>query len=172
MKQIILDLTKNTEEGKVDEIEISEDTEILGLFAGKGDAAIEKRLKIIHKKPNLNSNILVKAVLWDKSHFDFEGDLVIERGARNTNTYLKADVLILSDRARARAVPSLEISEDEVKGGHGATVGQVDEEQLFYLTSRGLSHKEAEKVLVDGFLRDLVEKVDDPEIRSQMLKEI
>jgi len=154
MKTKILDLKKETQE-----IEIKEDTELLGLFVGRESEFRKIKLKIIHRKPDLKSNILIKAVLWDNSRFDFEGDLVIEKGARNTDTYLKAQVLIMSDGAIARAVPSLEIKEDEVKGGHGATVGQVDEEQLFYLQSRGLSRKDAEETLVEGFVKEILEKM-------------
>ncbi len=155
MKKIIIDFKKENQE-----IEIKEDTEIFGLFIGKNEDFVKNNIKIIHKKPDLHSYVLVKAVLWDKSRFDFEGDLVIEKGARNTDTYLKADVLVMSDDASARAVPSLEISEDEVKGGHGATVGQVDQEQLFYLRSRGLSEKAAEEVLVEGFIKDIIDRME------------
>lgn len=153
-KKLILDFSKPNQT-----IEITEDTEVLGLLIGKKSKVTNLNLKIVHKKPNLKSDILVKAVLWDKSRFDFEGDLIIKRGARNTDAYLKVDILIMSDEASARAVPSLEIEEDEVRGGHGATVGQVDEEQLFYLQSRGLDEKEAEDVLVDGFIKEIQEKI-------------
>ena len=154
MKKVILDFKKEFKE-----IVINEDSEILGLFIGKDSDAKTVKLKVVHKKPNLKSNVLIKAVLWDNSRFDFEGDLIIEKGARNTDTYLKANVLIMSDFASARAVPSLEIKEDEVKGGHGATVGQVDEEQLFYLESRGISRNEAENLLVEGFIKDITQKI-------------
>ena len=154
MRQLILDFSKPNQT-----IEITEDTEILGLFIGKKSKSQSTCLKIIHKKPNLNSNVLIKAVLWDKSRFDFEGDLIIKKGATNTNTYLRADVLIMSDDASARAVPSLEIEEDSVKAGHGATVGQVDREQLFYLQSRGLAEKQAEETLVEGFIKEIKDKI-------------
>ncbi|MBN1915932.1 SufD family Fe-S cluster assembly protein [Candidatus Dojkabacteria bacterium] len=154
MKKIVLDFKKENQE-----IEINEDSEILGLYIGKKNDSANLKLKIIHKKPYLKSNVLIKAVLWDKSKLNFEGDIIIEKGARNTDTYLKADVLIMSEDASARAVPSLEIKEDEVKGGHGATVGQIDQKQLFYLRSRGLPHKEAENVLVEGFIKEITSKM-------------
>lgn len=154
MKQIVLDLQKENQT-----IEIKEDTELLGLFIGKNNDLVKTSIKLVHKKPGIHSNILIKAVLWDNSRFDFEGDLIIEKGAKSTNTYLKADILILSDKASARAVPSLEIKEDDVKAGHGATIGRVDDEQLFYLISRGLSKKNAEKIIVEGFIKELQEKL-------------
>lgn len=153
MKQIILDLNKTQK------IEITENTELLGLFIGHGDTKLLSRLDIIHKRPNLKSLTLVKAVCFDNSRFDMEGKLVIMKGAKFTDSYLKIDVLLMDENSSARAVPSLEITEDDVKGGHGATIGKVDSEQLFYLQTRGLSEATAKQILVEGFIQELVEKV-------------
>lgn len=159
MKQIIINLTQLTE--PILKIEIDEPTEILGLFIGTGNDSCQFRLEVIHKQPQLSSLTLIKAVLFDQAQFDFEGDIIIKTGAKYTDSYLKAAVLMLSRQAKARAVPALEIMENDVKGGHGATVGRVDEEELFYLSSRGLSRTEATRVLVNGFLRDLIDRVTD-----------
>jgi Fe-S cluster assembly protein SufD len=154
MKIIILDLTKP----KI-EIIINEDTEIYGVFVGKKDERLKTELTVTHKKPNLKSLTIVKAVVFDKSSFDMVGNLVIRTGAKNTDAYLRLDALIMSSDANARVIPSLEITENDVKGGHGATVGQVDQEQLFYLQSRGLSHKQSEELLVEGFLSNIIDKI-------------
>jgi Fe-S cluster assembly protein SufD len=154
MKQIILDLQQNYHK-----IEITEDTEIYGLFVGKGVQKIVSKLDVIHKKPNLVSNTTIKAVVYDQSKFDMEGNLVIDTGAKNTDAYLRIDVLIMDSSASARAVPSLEITEDSVKGGHGATVGEIDKEQLFYLRSRGLSEDIAKQTLAEGFIKDIRDKM-------------
>lgn len=167
MKQIILDLTKEYQA-----IEISEDTEVIGLFVGKSDRKLVSSLDIIHKKPNLTSLTKIKAVVFDKSRFDMTGNLIIETGARNTDAYLRIDVLLMDKTASARAVPSLEITEDSVKGGHGATVGQVDQEQLFYLQARGLNKKEAENTLVDGFISDVINMANTEEKKKILLKNI
>lgn len=76
----------------------------------------------------------------------------IENGAENSNAYLKADVLMLSDEARAHVVPSLEIKENDIKASHGATITKINEEQIFYMMSRGLSRTKAKKLIVEGFL--------------------
>src|SRR5690606_25132634 len=102
------------------------------------DDKLISRIEFVHSKPGITSRINIKAVLYDKSKFDFEGVLVIPKGASNTDSYLKIDCLVLSEHASARAIPSLEILEDEVKAGHGATIGYVDEDMMTYLTSRGL----------------------------------
>ncbi|MCA9380377.1 SufD family Fe-S cluster assembly protein [Candidatus Dojkabacteria bacterium] len=154
MKRIILDLTKP----KI-EILINEDTEIYGVFVGKDEIQLKSELTVTHLKPNLKSLTIVKAVVFDISSFDMIGNLVIKTGAKNTDAYLRLDALIMSSEASARVIPSLEITENDVKGGHGATVGQVDQEQLFYLQSRGLSHKQSEELLVEGFLSNIIDKI-------------
>lgn len=165
MKQQILDLTNNNQQ-----IEITENSELLGVFVGRDIQKLVTNLDVIHKTPELQSLTLIKAVLYDESRFDMTGNLIIETGARNTDAYLRIDVLIMNDKASARAVPSLEITEDSVKGGHGATVGQVNAEQLFYLRSRGLTKSESEEVLVKGFVQELVDKVKDPKDKEQVLR--
>lgn len=154
MKKILLDLTKPNQD-----IEITQDSEIYGLFVGKKDESLVTRLSIIHKKPNLKSLTMIKAVVYDHSNFDATGNLIIQKGAKHTDAYLRLDALIMSEDASARVVPGLEITENDVKGGHGATVGMVDKEQLFYLQSRGLDQAQAEKLLVVGFLYDITQKI-------------
>lgn len=163
MKQILLDLTKAKQQ-----LEITENSEVFGLYVGRGTDNLESVLEVIHKKPELQSNTTIKAIVYDKAHFDMIGNLVIETGARNTDAYLRIDVLLMDKEASARAVPSLEITEDSVKGGHGATVGQVDKEQLFYLRSRGLSEADAESVLVHGFVQELLDKIDNKQQKAKL----
>lgn len=163
MKQLIIDVSKNQE------IEISEDTEILGFFLGKGARKVNSKIKVIHKRPNLKSFTLIKTVLYDDSEFNLLGDLIIEKGAYLTDAYLKMEVLLMSPNAKATAVPSLEITENNVKGGHGATISMLDPEQMFYLQTRNLSKIEAEKLLVEGFIQDLIQKVTDPQVQKKLL---
>ncbi len=147
MKQIIIDLSTVPSE-----LFIEEDTEIFATFDGNGEDNLKTKVNFVHAKPNLTSRILIKAVLKDSARFDFEGVLKILKGASNTDTYLKIDCLIVSNKAYARAIPSLEITENEVKGGHGATIGYIDQDQMYYLMSKGLSRESAEKEIVNAFL--------------------
>lgn len=133
-------------------IEIIEDTELRATFIGKNSDSIISKFIFLHKKPGLKSRITIKAVLFDNSRFDVEGLLKIEKGAKSTDTYLKINCLVISDNAYARAVPSLEIQESEVKGGHGATIGYINETQKHYLLSKGLDIKTAEELIIDSFL--------------------
>lgn len=148
MHNVALDLTTDQT------INISTDTELTGLYIGKGKSSIKTKLKITHAVPNIVSRISIKSVLYDEASFDIEPVVVIEDDAANTDTYLKVDVLLLSDHARARAIPSLEIKHDQVKGGHGATIGHVDAQQLQYLMSRGLSRAQAQELIVKAFIQD------------------
>lgn len=147
MKQITIDLTLPEHI-----IEITEDTEIHGLFVGKGNDRVTSNIIIEHVKPHLTSRINLKAVVFDNAKVDFEGMLRINKGAAQTDTYLKMDCLVMSETASARAVPSLEIFEDEVQGGHGATIGYLDPEMIGYLQSKGLSRQTAEDVVVEAFI--------------------
>lgn len=147
-------------------IEITEDTELLGLFIGRNDDLLSNKISVVHNSPNLKSLTRIKAVVYDKSRFDLEGLLIINKGAENTDAYLRIDVLIIGTKASARAIPSLEITEESVKGGHGATVGNIDEEHLYYLQSRGLSASMAEKMLVEGFIKDILDRISTNQLQN------
>lgn len=134
------------------EIEITQSGDYLGVFFGQGDSEKKLKFKFIHTRPQIKSRVQVKAVLMDQSQLDIEALLVINKGAYLTDTYLKIDCLVVGDHSKARAVPGLEILEDEVKAGHGATVGRIDPEQIHYLMTRGLEKQQAEKLVIEAFL--------------------
>lgn len=140
-------------------IYVDTETELLGLFVGAGEDAIKTKIKFVHRQPNVTSRIHIKAVLRDKAQFDCEAMLIIENGAANTDSYLKIDCLVASEFARARAVPGLEITQNEVKGGHGATVGRIDPKQLHYLASRGISNQNAKELIIEAFISEIQAKL-------------
>ena len=92
----------------------------------------------------------------------------IDKKADQVTDFLTEKVLLLSDRARATAVPSLEIKAHEVRASHAATVAKLDEEQIYYLMSRGLSRQQSEELMVQGFLQTVVNKIEDDKIRNQI----
>lgn len=110
-----------------------------------------------HQAPNARSRQHFKAVLKDKSTYSFEGKILVRSAAQKTEAYQLSNVLLLSEEARANAKPNLEIFADDVKASHGATVGQLNKEELFYLRSRGLSLEEARQWLIDGFCREILD---------------
>lgn len=133
-------------------ISIDEDVDLRATFIGKEQDSLKSKITFTHSHPHITSRISIKAVLYDESDFNLEAKLVIEKDAVDTDTYLKIKALLIDPHASARAVPSLEIKTDNVKGGHGATIGQIDQEQIYYLMSRGLSESESKDLIIKAFL--------------------
>src|SRR3990167_5611556 len=132
--------------------------EIVGLVLGKLDEERSLEAYITHAAPNTKSNVNVRAVLRGKSKFDFRGNVKIEHGAKGANAYLRSDALLFDDAKMGDDTPALEILERDVKAGHAATVGKVDEAMLFYLMSRGITRKQAEGILVEGFVEPILRR--------------
>ncbi|MDP2632115.1 MAG: SufD family Fe-S cluster assembly protein [Candidatus Curtissbacteria bacterium] len=133
--------------------------EIVGLVMGKGNDDKSLEAYITHAAPNTKSNVNVRAVLRGKSTFAFKGNVRIEKGAKGSDAYLRSDALLFDEAKMGDDTPALEILEPDVKAGHAATVGKVDEQMLFYLMSRGLSKSQAEKILIEGFINPILEKL-------------
>jgi Fe-S cluster assembly protein SufD len=131
----------------------------VGIFVGKLQEHLDATTNVYHKAEHTTNNMEVNGIMKDASSAIYRGLIKIEKNARDTNSYLSNHVLKISEKAIANSIPALEIDNNEVKASHGATVGQIDDEQLFYLRSRGLSREEAEHLIVKGFLMPLVEKI-------------
>lgn len=129
---------------------------LLMLLLGRDWNKLDLKVNIFHQTPDTESKVMVKGVLNDSAFVNFDGLVKIEKGAKNTDTWLGAHILLLSDKARGRAVPSLEISENDIMAGHAATVGRVNDLELFYLQSRGISEKDAKSLIVHGFLNSII----------------
>lgn len=105
-----------------------------------------------HLSPYTKSNVVMRGVVKDKARVNFYGLVDIEKDAHDSDSFLSEHAMLLNPGARANAIPSLQIKNANVRAGHGATVGQIDEEQIFYLMTRGLNESEARKTIVEGFL--------------------
>ena len=138
-----------------------------GLFLGTKDKKFDITTNVTHAKKNTSSNILVKGVLFDNSLSKYKGKIKINESAKNTDSYLSNHNLLLSEGAEAFSVPSLEIDADDVRASHGATIGKPDEEQLFYLMTRGLNKKEAEKLIIKGFFSPVIEKLENDDLKTK-----
>lgn len=126
---------------------------IVGAFEARDKEIIELNLRVIHKAPHTHAETLLRGVAWDQSSLRIHGTIIIEKGAQQTNSFLKENILLMSPTARAEAIPNLEIEANDVKCSHAATVSKIPEEHLFYLMSRGLTKKQSEKLIVEGFLK-------------------
>lgn len=140
--------------------------EVVGLVLGKLDEEKSLEAYITHAAPNTRSNVNVRAVLRDKSSFAFRGNVKIEKGAKGADAYLRSDALLFDEAKMGDDTPALEILEPDVKAGHAATIGKVDEEMLFYLMSRGLSRKIAEEMLIEGFVGPIKNLLNDKGIET------
>jgi Fe-S cluster assembly protein SufD len=105
-----------------------------------------------YTKPHQTGEVEVRAVVMGDGYLKLKGTIIIEKGAELVEGFLRQKVLLVGENARAEAIPELEIECNEVKASHAASVGRIDEEQIFYLMSRGLSKKEAEKLIIEAFL--------------------
>lgn len=137
--------------------------DVIGAFFLTNSDQMKATVNITHSAPDTYSNTLIKSVLTEKARGGFYGLVKINRGAKNTDTYFREDALLLSKEAKAEAIPSLEIDENEVKAGHASTVGPIDPEQLFYLQSRGITREEGKKLIVQGYLSSVADKLPEKE---------
>ncbi|GAB4218976.1 MAG: hypothetical protein Fur009_2780 [Candidatus Microgenomates bacterium] len=133
--------------------------EIYGLFIGKKNNEFKVSTIQHHIAPNSSSNLLIKGVFYDKSRFLYRGLARIEKQAQKSHAYQKNQNLILSNEVDIDSRPDLEILANDVFCTHGSTTGFLNNEEIFYLKTRGLSQKQAEKILIDGFIKDVEEKI-------------
>ena len=134
-------------------------SDMLGLYFGDEDQHFDHNTSQDHIAPETGSDLLYKGALDERSRAAFRGVIRVHRGAQGTDAYQTNRNLLLSEDARADSLPNLEIEADDVKCSHGASVGQLDSEAIFYLLSRGLSLQQAERLVVLGFLGDVLARL-------------
>jgi Fe-S cluster assembly protein SufD len=152
------------------------DAELLGLYFADDGQHLESRLLVDHAHPDCKSNALYKGALQgdpDSSrpdaHTVWIGDVLIRAQATGTDTFEVNRNLVLTDGARADSVPNLEIETGEIVGaGHASATGRFDDEQLFYLRSRGIPEEQARRLVVRGFFNEIIAKIAVPEVRERL----
>ena len=130
----------------------------------------EIKTNINHNEENCKSYQLIKSVLNENSKGIYQGKIYVNSKAQKTDGYQLSRALLLSDEVEFNAKPELEIYADDVKCSHGSTSGNVDEDSIFYLMSRGLSYEQSKKLLTNGFLNEVIEKITNNEIKSLVKK--
>lgn len=129
---------------------------IVGLFLGTKKNTVIFNTSVIHAAKNTKSRTTIRGVFMNDSSFSNDGLVRINKGAKNADGYFASKILLF-DNAMGRSVPSLEIDENELKAGHASTVGKPDVEQLFYMKSRGMSEKQAERLIIEGFFDPILQ---------------
>jgi Fe-S cluster assembly protein SufD len=147
------------------------DVEMLGLYFADTAQHLEHRLFVDHAVPQCRSNVVYKGALQGTdAHTVWIGDVLIRAAAEGTDTFELNRNLVLTDGARADSVPNLEIETGEITGaGHASATGRFDDEQLFYLQSRGIPETEARRLVVRGFFADVINQIGIPEIQQRLL---
>ncbi len=146
------------------------DSIVDGLYVLSGTQVIDNHTLIDHRKPNCTSHQLYKGILNDASHAVFNGKIFVRPIAQKTNSYQLNKHLVLGKDARVDTKPQLEISADDVKCTHGATIGQLNDDEVFYLQTRCLSKEDAVKMLSRGFVDDILDKLRDQNVRRKLSK--
>ncbi len=139
-----------------------------GLYMPTGEQLMDCRTRIDHAKPNCNTYELYKGILDDHAKGVFNGKIFVHQDAQKTDAKQSNQALLLSDDAVVNTKPQLEIYADDVKCTHGATIGELDENALYYLRSRGVSKNLARKMLIFAFANDVVQGVEIPAVRQHL----
>lgn len=187
MKSIIITPSENTV------IEVKEDTQFVLDFSARENK--QNRIELIFNKEGVTGEILalyalhnskisletisnhqvahtscntkVKSVLYDKAESEYVGKILIAKNAQQTNSYLDDSVLVVGKNTKNSSEPILEIEADDVKASHGATTGAIDPNEVYYLTSRGLSVQEARDLIVQGFFESLLSEIVDSKVQDE-----
>ncbi len=145
--------------------------EMLGMYFADEGQHLEHRLFVDHNAPHTRSNVVYKGALQgDGAHAVWIGNVLIRKVAEGIETYEENRNLVLTDGCQADSVPNLEIETGEIEGaGHASATGRFDDNQLFYLRSRGIEESEARRLVVHGFFNDLIRKIGVPELEEQLV---
>ena len=146
--------------------------ELLGLYFPDGRQHIDHHTNQLHKSPNGTSDLLFKGALKDRGRSVYQGYIKVYPNAQKTNAYQANRNLLLSKQARADSIPGLEIQANDVRCTHGATASQLQEEHVFYLMSRGLPRPNAERLVVQGFLEEVLDRIPVEGVRAKIEDEI
>lgn len=147
-------------------------SEMLGLYFADGSQHFDHRTLQDHEAPSCTSAMLYKGALRDSSKAVYSGWVHVRPGAQKTDAFQTVRNIVLSENAMAATIPNLEIEANDVRCGHAASDGPVDEEILFYLQTRGIDRPEAERLIVFGFFQEVLDKVTLEEVRESLTRAI
>jgi Fe-S cluster assembly protein SufD len=141
-----------------------------GFYLTKGERIIDNHTLADHAMPNSHSNEFYKGILDDKGTGIFNGKIMVRQDAQKTNAYQTNKNILLTNEATINSKPQLEIFADDVKCSHGATTGQINPDEIFYLRSRGISEDAAKKLLLSAYAHEIIDLVKNEELRNLLVK--
>jgi Fe-S cluster assembly protein SufD len=148
------------------------DVAVAGAYLQRGDQDTTNAIVIDHAAPGATTRELFKGVLDERSHGAFLGTIRVREGAQKTDARQTSRAVLLSDRASVDTKPELEIFADDVKCAHGAAVGDLDKDSLFYLRARGIDLDAARRMLIEAFVLDPIDTVEQPELRAYLARHV
>jgi Fe-S cluster assembly protein SufD len=148
------------------------ESNLYGYYHIRGKNQVDNHTIVEHKEPDCLSNELYVGLLDEDASGIFNGRVMVHQDAQRTNAFQSNKNILLSDNATMNTKPELEIYADDVKCSHGATIGQVDQEALFYLQSRGIPKQIAMSMLLQGFSIEVTDKIVDEDFRGKVLEQI
>lgn len=144
------------------------ETLLAGMAVAADEQIVDNATRVVHDLPHCHSDQMFKYILEDKAQGQFYGTIVVDEKARFTKAYQSNRNLLVSQDARMHTRPQLEIYCDEVKCSHGTTVGQLDQNALFYMRSRGIPEAKARMMLMQAFMEDVIDTVDIPSLKTRL----
>ena len=141
-----------------------------GFYLTKGEQIVDNHTLADHAMPNSHSNEFYKGILDDKGTGIFNGKIMVRQDAQKTNAYQTNKNVLLTNEATINSKPQLEIFADDVKCSHGATTGQINPDEIFYLRARGISEYEAKKLLLSAYAHEIIDEVKNEELRNLLVK--
>ena len=143
-----------------------------GLYFTEGDEHLDLFTSDKHEAGHTTGDTVWKGALTGDSRASYEGLIHIVPNAQETHTYLQTHQMLLSQKAKGDAIPSLIVETDNVSASHGGTVGELDEDQIFYMMARGIPRSEAVRVLVEGYFEEVVQRLDDDALETLVRRRI
>lgn len=149
-----------------DALEPGATAELAGLFFAGGEQHVDQKTLQVHSAPDTFSRLLYKGAVKDRAYSVYQGQIIARPGAIRVDAYQRNNNLVLNDGARADSMPGLQIDADDLKCSHGSTIGHLDEEQLFYLRSRGIDARTARAILIEGFFEEIAQRIPNDGLRE------
>lgn len=146
--------------------------QILGMIIADGNQKVNLYTLQEHLKEKSVSDLLIKSALFGNSKLYYEGLIKIAKDAQKSNAYQKNQNLLLGEKAWADSRPKLEILANDVRCTHGATIGKINQEVLYYLKTRGISESKAESLVIEGFFQEVLSRIPDSKIKAKLEKAI
>ena len=148
------------------------EAELIALYTLGNGEKLDLTTVSSHMVPHTSCVARVKGVLSEGSESIYVGKIIIDKNAQQTSSFLEDNVLVTGENVVNKSSPNLQIDANDVKASHGATTGRISENEIFYLMSRGLSHTEAQDIIIRGFFEEIISKIENEEVKKKIYERL